>query len=679
MKARSIVLFAFVVGISLLAVFVLGEALRPMAHARPGSQPPASVVTSPETVVYLPGDSGPLDTGVSVRSNDLVSMFATGVIFNNMMYFGPDGALSPHSDLNPYDGEVILPDIASNSLVGSIGDFQTGVLLDDGVDVNPSGISGTELGYPGLFGPGYVGSSFEGVARADGNIYLAFNDYPLGDNVGGFHVSIVISPTGTITKSVDDPFAVRGGRRTYRIVISPEQDITSARLTDTLPSAVTWTGNISASSGRTGHSNGSITWSGPLTAGSPVTITYGVKVRHVACCEIAAHTDVYTDVHNHAVLDDGQGHIFRSTSAVFAIGHPFGTGTDRTFDLAFGDADGDGDLDLAVGNYGGNQICWNGGDGTFDCEGAFGGSNTHDVKWGDMDKDGDLDLVVSNFWNNTNRVCYNNDDHTFPCTDFSVCSGHRTSCFADLGDVDNDGDLDIALGNQKAQDLIYYNEGDGLTFITAPTCYPGATEDLALGKLDEDEYLDLVVVGASRDFVCFNDGTGHFTEPPYWLADRYDLGTWRVALGDANGDDWLDIATAGQGDYPVEVYLNDTDNPGHFTEMLQVGPVWERTWGLAWGDVDDDGDLDLATANEYQQTVVYFNDPVTATSSITFTRRVFLDQGSHRANAVAFGDVDRDDYLDLAVGNMWEQDIVYVNNLVSCVIYIPIVMRNYIP
>lgn len=311
-----------------------------------------------------------------------------------------------------------MPDIATNSLVGSIGDFKTGALLDDGADVNPSGISSAELGYPGLFGPGYVGSSFEGIASAQGNIYLAFNDYPLGDNVGGFQVSIVISPTGTITKSVDSPF------------------------------------------------------------------------------------------------------------------------------------------------------------------------------------------------------------------------------------------------------------------ITGTTCCDGATEDLAFGNMNGDEWLDLVVVGASPDFVCINDGTGHFTLPPCWLTYRIDYGTWRVALGDADNDGDLDVAAAEQNDYPNEVYLNDGDGC-HFSRTLLVGPAWEKTWGLAWGDVDNDGDLDLATANQYQQTVLYFNDPATATGSVNFTRRVFLNQGSHRALSVAFGDVNGDCGLDLAVGNDGEQNVIYLNNLVRCIAYLPLVIRNH--
>lgn len=384
MKVRLSIAFVFLTGMALLALLVLGVALHSTAHAGPKSP-------SPGAVIDFPGNSGPLDTGVSVHSNDLIRIHATGVVFNGMVYFDSDGGLSPGGK------DVILPNIATNSLVGSIGDFGTGTLLDDGADVNPQGISGPEVGYPGIFGPGYVGSSFEGTAVADGNIYLAFNDYPINDNVGYFYVSIVVSPTGTITKSVDNLFAMPRGRRTYQIVISPERDIVAARLTDTLPSAVTWASELFATDGSASYGDGTITWSGPLVAGVPLTITYDVTVTHVSCYGTAACTDIYTNVYNDAVMDDGQGNIFTSTPAVFAIGHPFGTGSDRTFAIDFGDADNDGYLDLAVGNHGLNQVCWNNGDGTFDCENAFGGSGTFDVDWGDMDGNGYLDLVVGNF------------------------------------------------------------------------------------------------------------------------------------------------------------------------------------------------------------------------------------------------------------------------------------------
>jgi len=463
-------------------------------------------------------------------------------------------------------------------------------------------------------------------------------------------------------KWVDELFAVPGERRTYQVVLTPTQDIATARLTDTLPSAVSWAGDLSATNGNASYSDGAVTWSGALTTGAPLTITYGVTVTHAPCCGTAAHTDIYTDVYNDALLDDGQGNILYSTPAVLAIGNPFGTGSGRAFDVAFGDADGDGHLDLAVGNHVvPNQMCWNNGDGAFDCGEAFEGGPTFDVDWGDMDGDGYLDVVVTNSQWHSNWVCLNNKDRTFNCTSFSTCS--FSSFDAALGDVDDDG-VDIALGGQYAQDLIYYNEGDGLAFITDTICYDGATQDQAFGDVDDDDDLDLAVVGIGPDFVCINDGTGHFTEIR-WLAYRLDAGTWSVALGDADGDGDLDVAAGEATDYPIELYLNN--GYGYFTETLPllIGPAWDSTGGLAWGDVDCDGDLDLATGNRYQQTVVYFNDPVTATNSITFSRKVFLGTDSSGINSVAFGDVDGDGDLDLAVGSDGGQNVVYLNTLVG--------------
>jgi hypothetical protein len=199
-----------------------------------------------------------------------------------------------------------------------------------------------------------------------------------------------------VFKSVDELFAAPGERRIYQVVLSPEREFAAARLTDTLPSAVTWDGTISATHGHASYSDRTVTWSGSLMAGVPVTITYGVTVTHAPCCGTVAHTDIYTDVTNLAVLDDGQGNVFTSTPAVFAIGHPFGTGSDRTFAVDLGDADNDGDLDLVIGNHGQNQVCWNDGGGTFECRDAFEGNATFSVNWGDMDNDGDLDVVVAN-------------------------------------------------------------------------------------------------------------------------------------------------------------------------------------------------------------------------------------------------------------------------------------------
>jgi len=385
-------------------------------------------------------------------------------------------------------------------------------------------------------------------------------------------------------------------------------------------------------------------------------------------------------------LDDIQYHFnvaLPSSSPFSTPPIPIGSGSSRTFDLEFGDGDNDGDLDLAVGNHGPNQVCWNNGDYTFHCEDAFAGGATFDVDWGDLDNDGDLDLVVADQRWYPNWVCLNNEgrnsSRTFDCEEFSTCTGGEwSSCYTALADVDKDDDLDIALGIRWDQNLIYYNDGTGHFPITATVCsdydYWTWTLDLEFGDVDNDDDPDLAAVGNGFGYVCINDPTGTFTETRQF---PYRAATWSVALDDADGDGDLDIAMGNGANDPIEIYLND--GHGHFTETLLIGPASDETLGLAWGDIDNDGDPDLAAGNYGQPIVIYFNEPVTATSSFTLTNPICLSSAAEYRTGlgVAFGDVDGDCDLDLAVGSDGGQNVIYLNTLLGGCVYLPIVVKNY--
>ena len=145
------------------------------------------------------------------------------------------------------------------------------------------------------------------------------------------------------------------------------------------------------------------------------------------------------------------------------VSNNFGPSNDGTFSVVYGDVDGDGDLDLAVGNYGQNVVYLNDGDGTFDTTSynfGTGSDATFRVALGDVDGDGDLDLAVGNT-NQQNVVYLNNGDGTFHATGNSFGPvGDNTSSVA-FGDLDGDGHLDLAVGNYYAQNVVYLNNGDG--------------------------------------------------------------------------------------------------------------------------------------------------------------------------------------------------------------------------
>ena len=173
-----------------------------------------SLTAQIDTTISVDSRSGPtahrgiglFDTGFHVEQGDSIIIVATGSFFNGKSTV-PDlnGYLGPP---DPSFGQTILPTIASNSLIGGIGPSFTGnSLLDDGLDIHPiTDESGTELGFPGLFGPGFVGTSFSTKVSLgeSGNIYFAINDAPLDDNSGNITVTI----TKILLTNIEQPLGI---------------------------------------------------------------------------------------------------------------------------------------------------------------------------------------------------------------------------------------------------------------------------------------------------------------------------------------------------------------------------------------------------------------------------------------------------------------------------------------
>ena len=145
-------------------------------------------------------------------------------------------------------------------------------------------------------------------------------------------------------------------------------------------------------------------------------------------------------------------------------------------------------------------------------------------------------------------------------------------------------------------------------------------------------------------------------------------------MGDAEGDGDLDVAV-GRETHFDEVYLND--GSGGFPGKLPFDPIWEKTWDVAWGDVDGDDDLDLALGNSYRSTVIYSNEPVISSPGLALTRPIAFGAGVYRSLSVAFGDVDRDCDLDLATTRDGGQNVIYLNSSLGCHVYPPIFMNSY--
>jgi hypothetical protein len=202
---------------------------------------------------------------------------------------------------------------------------------------------------------------------------------------------------------------------------------------------------------------------------------------------------------------------------VFTVFDEFGEGQSDC--VIWGDFDGDGDPDLAVGNGGfgseePNRLYVNQGDGTFVGRDEFGGGDTSCLVAGDADGDGDLDVAVANWNGGQNRLYENLGAGTFTGHDRFGARDPNTMAW---GDFDNDGDLDLAVGNgdfgSADQNYLYVNEG-GLVFTESAQFGLGSTDGIAWADHDLDGDLDLAV------------GNEHTPETNYVYTNGEDDADW---------------------------------------------------------------------------------------------------------------------------------------------------------
>jgi hypothetical protein len=265
----------------------------------------------------------------------------------------------------------------------------------------------------------------------------------------------------------------------------------------------------------------------------------------------------------------------------------------------------------------------------------------------------------------------------------AACSTEPRTYAIALGDLDHDGDLDAYLANGKneggVKDTVWFNDGRGNFTRSLTQSFEMEKPFVALGDLDGDGDLD-AMLGGGAGVPAFNDGQGNFTYPrPFIYVD--DSGAWFFypALGDLDGDGDLDVALGGccggkidptpTGETGVLYSFNMVwfnDGRGKFTDSGQRLGVF-GTGGVALGDLDSDGDLDIFDANSGsivegtqetagdQPDVVWLND---GHGSFTDSgQRLGREQGY----AVALGDLDLDGDLDAFVGNR-QADTIWIND-----------------
>ncbi len=368
-------------------------------------------------------------------------------------------------------------------------------------------------------------------------------------------------------------------------------------------------------------------------------------------------------------------------NGVFPVLGPVFEATSLNIRMDVGDVDGDGDLDVftsteSTGRKG--SLLRNLGEGVFAAPVFYTHSETYGrgagrAKLRDLNGDGHLDLLYNDphtdFHNGYDfHTALNDGAGTFgPIIEWTLGTGGNGD--VDAFDLDNDGDLDVvnceelccAPGGEANRLFISRNRGDG-TFDPPYTIFISRGPHALLGgDFNEDGNVDLVTTHwmpyGERDFINVHLGNGDGTLREEVIYPVGQGPRWIVS-DDFNRDGHADLATGNSG----------ADNEGRETLTVLFGtgagtfgsradyyapfsPDLLGATGLAAGDIDDDGDIDLMMTTVANGVAVYAND---GTGAFAVRPRLGL---TYDPWSLHFTDVTGDGLRDLVMVSSLPDDI----------------------
>lgn len=331
--------------------------------------------------------------------------------------------------------------------------------------------------------------------------------------------------------------------------------------------------------------------------------------------------------------------------------------------LISGDIDSDGDRDIAAAIFGDADLVWYENDNTTwtkhtiaDNIGGVG------VIIADIDGDENPDVTVA--VNATSMVKWYRNEGGSPITwtPFTIDNNLNRAEFVSVGDIDNDGDADVAATGYIADHLVWYENNGG-----EPISWTKDTIDASLDgagfcdlvDLDGDDTLDVVAIGMDASKVNWYKNKNAGQEWTKYIIDEQLASPAEANIADIDGDGDPDMVVTGTNANDVVWYENTGGTPIGWTKHTiddNLGGAFE----VAVADIDMNGTPDVfASANGSGDVVWYANEGGSPASWNKFT----IEEALTQVWCVISYDVDGDNFPDVIV-NQWLTDasIIWYEN-----------------
>ncbi|CAF2767020.1 unnamed protein product [Rotaria sp. Silwood2] len=271
----------------------------------------------------------------------------------------------------------------------------------------------------------------------------------------------------------------------------------------------------------------------------------------------------------------------------------------------------------------------------------------------DFNNDNQLDIAVSFSETNFIDIFLGYANGTF-IYHISYSTGSTPTVIA-VGDFNNDKQLDIAVINSQGFSFsIFLGYGNG-TFTEQRIYSTGSSspDSIVVSDFNQDDNLDVVVANKGNDYIgiFLGHGNGTFAEKiSYWRSTNSSA-LW-IAVDDFNNDRILDLAIASRDIDEIEILLGYGN--GSFRSVTTYSTGYDSSpYSIAVGDLNNDGSIDIAVANQDSKNIGIFY----GYGNGTFSSQITIPMGSNSILAmIAIADLNNDKILDIIVSDIGNGD-----------------------